>query len=284
MLRAWPALHGNCWNLQDIPQFAYQANRGLSDALDRVVHHLREARDLLASSRPARHERKEGATRPELVGGITFALDLSQAFDTVSRQEIIDQLLGTEAPASLVRLVQALHQSSSYRVKSQGNTAQVETTTGIKQGCKLSPTLFAFLTGGLFQSLLDAFGVDQVVEFLTGYADDFTMHRAVRQPKDLQHAHRLIAALLAEVARHNLRVNTSKCVVLVRLAGSMAPGARGWYDDTPARLRTRKVTLSRDGALAQIKPFRHSSGSLSANTSALSSATATLSSRHCSFV
>ena len=57
----------------------------------------------------------------------------------------------------------------------------------IKQGCKLSPTLFSFLRGRrLFAALETTFGADQVVKFLTGYADDLTLHRTIRLVKDLQ--------------------------------------------------------------------------------------------------
>ena len=89
-------------SLKDIPQFAYLLGRGLSDALDRVVAHLRDARTLLQNA----HALQQGAHVPDLVGGITFALDLSQAFDTVSRQEIISlltstrrELMGTQSAA-----------------------------------------------------------------------------------------------------------------------------------------------------------------------------------------
>ena len=183
--------------------------RGLSDALDRVTSHLREARDLIHTARPSRHEQHAGATPPDLAGGITFALDLSQAFDTVSRQSIIDNLSELGDPSDVVRLVHALHNGSQYRLQTQ-------------QGCKLAPTLFSFLTGCLFQALADTFGVQAVVHFLTGYADDLAIHRTIRKVADLKAIHGLIAGLLAEVRRHSLVVNKSKCVILVKLVGREA--------------------------------------------------------------
>ena len=208
-------------SLQHLPQFAYLPGRGLSDALDRVVSHLREARDLIHTARPSRHEQHAGATLPDLAGGITFALDLSQAFDTVSRQSIIDNLAELGAPSEVVRLDHALHHRSKYRFQTQGESAWVETTAGIKQGCKLAPTLFSFLTGRLFTALADTFGVEPVVNFLTGYADDLTLHRTIRKVADLKAIHGLIAGLLEEVRvrRHSLVVNKSKCVILVKLVG-----------------------------------------------------------------
>ena len=81
--------------MKPLPQFAYLRGRGLSDAQSRVVQHLREVRLIGRSAKPSREDRKRGLGPPSLVplvGGITFALDLSQAFDTVSRQDILDQL------------------------------------------------------------------------------------------------------------------------------------------------------------------------------------------------
>ena len=72
----------------------------------------------------------------------------------------------------------------------------METTTGIKQGCKLAPTLFSVLMGKLLHSLTQTFGWDTVQKFFTGYADDVTMHRTIRSPADLVAAHKLTLRLL----------------------------------------------------------------------------------------
>ena len=68
--------------MKDLPQFAYLQGRGLSDAHARLVKHLREVRQLCGSASPGRQQLRDGALRPDLVGGLTFALDLSKAFDT----------------------------------------------------------------------------------------------------------------------------------------------------------------------------------------------------------
>ena len=182
--------------MKPLPQFAYLPGRGLSDAQSRVVQHLREVRQIGRSAKPSREDRKRGLGPPSLVGGITFALDLSQAFDTVSRQDILDQLQALSVEPSLVSLVHGLHHSSKYRLHAQGGYTEVETTTGIKQGCKLAPTLFSVLTGRLLHMLIDTFGLEAVQQHLTGYADDISVHKTIRSRRDLQIAHDLINALL----------------------------------------------------------------------------------------
>ena len=81
--------------------------------------------------KPSRVDLSRGHCPPALVGGIVFALDLSGA------------------DPSLSSLIHGLHHLSKYRLHSRGEYQDVETTTGIKQGCKLAPTLFSVLTGRL---------------------------------------------------------------------------------------------------------------------------------------
>ena len=107
------------------------------------MQHLREVRQIGRSATPSREDRKRGLGPPSLVGGITFALDLSQAFDTVSRQDILDQLQALSVEPGLVSLVHGLHHSSKYRLHAQGGYTEVETTTGIKQGCKSAYPVFS---------------------------------------------------------------------------------------------------------------------------------------------
>ena len=227
--------------MKPLPQFAYLPGRGLSDAQSRVVQHLREVRQIGRSAKPSREDRKRGLGPPSLVGGITFALDLSQAFDTVSRQDILDQLQALSVEPSLVSLVHGLHHSSKYRLHAQGGYTEVETTTGIKQGCKLAPTLFSVLTGRLLHMLIDTFGLEAVQQHLTGYADDISVHKTIRSRRDLQTAHDLIQALLAAVGRLRLRVNSTKCSVMVRLSGTEAPAVLRrhtcWLPDASGELQ-----------------------------------------------
>ena len=227
--------------MKPLPQFAYLPGRGLSDAQSRVVQHLREVRQIGRSAKPSREDRKRGLGPPSLVGGITFALDLSQAFDTVSRQDILDQLQALSVEPSLISLVHGLHHSSKYRLHAQGGYTEVETTTGIKQGCKLAPTLFSVLTGRLLHMLIDTFGLEAVQQHLTGYADDISVHKTIRSRRDLQIAHDLIQALLAAVGRLRLRVNSTKCSVMVRLSGTEAPSVMRrhtcWLPDASGELQ-----------------------------------------------
>ena len=207
----------------------YLSGRGLADAHARLVRRLREVRQLYGTASPGRQELREGALRPDLVGGLTFALDLSQAFDTVSRQEIIATLPTLTEDPTLVSLVHALHHRSAYRLTAQGEVTTVETTTGIKQGCKLAPSLFSLLTGKLIKELIAVFGEDRVCAFLMGYADDLTVHRTIRSVADVEACHVLIRAVLDSLKDHKLVCNRSKCYILAKFAGRQAASVTRQY-------------------------------------------------------
>ena len=145
-------------------------------------------------------------------------------------------------------LVHALHHKSSYRLAAQGSTTTVETTTGIKQGCKLAPSLFALLTGKLYKELVQLFGEQKVKEHFTGYADDLTIHCTIRSPAELEECHKLIRSLLDSLQQHKLCRNSAKCYILAKFAGKMAPAIT--RARTQPGQRMTQVPRSSSGALA----------------------------------
>ena len=78
----------------NMPQFAYIPGRGIQDAQLRVLAHVRRVKQLLQKHLRTKRARKFPGhiNRPQLQGGFTFSLDLSQAFDKVKRQLILDAL------------------------------------------------------------------------------------------------------------------------------------------------------------------------------------------------
>ena len=244
-------------SLRDIPQFAYLPGCGLSDALDRVVAHLKKARAFLQNASPSRHALQQAGPRPRRWNHLR--VDLSQAFDTLSGQEIISLLHSEGADGDTVRLVQALHDKSRYVLKAQGATTSVETTAGIKQGCKLSPTLFSFLTGQLFRSLVRQFGADQVLHFLTGYADDLTLHRTIRSVPDLRTIHRLITSLLEEV-KQGPQASSKPEQMCHHSQASRSRGAEHHQQTLVLGNFCEGERKSKDGDSVPTRPFLRSSG------------------------
>ena len=84
----------------------------------------------------------------------------------VDRADLIATLEQAHTDPAIVDLVASLLAGSRYGVKAQGEETHVTSTTGIKQGCKLSPTLFSMLTGTMFRELAQLAGTEAVLRFL----------------------------------------------------------------------------------------------------------------------
>jgi hypothetical protein len=70
-------------------------------------------------------------------------VDLTKAFDSVPRPVLWRLLLARGVPSKLVSLIQDLYDGSEFKVTVAGaESAWQPMTTGVRQGCPLSPTLF----------------------------------------------------------------------------------------------------------------------------------------------
>lgn len=83
-------------------------------------------------------------------------IDLTKAFDLVSREGLFDILTKIGCPPKLQSLIESFHIDMKGTVQFNGSTSNpFDIRCGVKQGCILAPTLF-----GIFFSLLlkHAFG------------------------------------------------------------------------------------------------------------------------------
>lgn len=83
---------------------------------------------------------------------IVAFVDLTKAFDTVSRPALYKVLGHIGCPPKLLRLVVAFHEDMNANIQFDGNSSDsFKVKSGVKQGCVLAPTLF----GIFFAVLLD---------------------------------------------------------------------------------------------------------------------------------
>lgn len=79
-------------------------------------------------------------------------VDFERAFDTVSRDLLWRTLSSKGIPDKIVTLIRELYRESSSRVRFNGKDSQpFSSTTGVKQGCILSPTLFLLLLDSVLE-------------------------------------------------------------------------------------------------------------------------------------
>ena len=85
---------------------------------------------------------------------MTF-VDLTKAFDTVSRNGLWKIMAKCGCPEKFVAIVKQFHDGMMARVLDNGNSSNAfQVTNGVKQGCVLAPTLFSMMFSAM---LTDAF-------------------------------------------------------------------------------------------------------------------------------
>ena len=85
---------------------------------------------------------------------MTF-VDLTKAFDTVSRDGLWKIMAKFGCPPRLIAMVWQFHDGMQARVQNDGEFSEpFEVTNGVKQGCVLAPTLFSMMFSAM---LMDAF-------------------------------------------------------------------------------------------------------------------------------
>ena len=128
--------------MSEVSQFGFVPGRGTEEAICKALTHVDEARVR------ARHNQRHRGLK--LQGSLTFSVDMSKAFDMVDRRRLRESLELAEADPFLIDLVGKLHVEALYDMTASDQAFSIATKRGIKQGCKLAPSLFAFATFLLF--------------------------------------------------------------------------------------------------------------------------------------
>ena len=85
----------------------------------------------------------------------TTFVDLTKAFDTVSREGLWKIMAKFGCPERFITIIRQFHDGMMARVQDDGETSEAfPVTNGVKQGCVLAPTLFSIMFSAM---LIDAF-------------------------------------------------------------------------------------------------------------------------------
>ncbi|CAE7869369.1 Pol, partial [Symbiodinium necroappetens] len=99
--------------LKDLPQFAYAKQRGTADAIAKAHSHFHQVDNLLQQTKANRFQQQAGRRGRLCAGGLCISLDLSRAFDGVTRSHIYHTMKQQQVPQDVITLVQQLHKEAS---------------------------------------------------------------------------------------------------------------------------------------------------------------------------
>ena len=204
------------------PQFAYTAGRSTHDALLRAHGHIAQVAELIKRTRKSIYALHEGAQQSKCSGGLMFSLDLIAAFDTVPRRKLAEALLHVGVSEDCVHLLMQFHEGSNYSFKVGDHAARVETTCGIKQGCRVAPYLFIALTIHVMDSLETKLGGEWLRDHFTFYADDALATWLISTSRDLRLALHGIQTIIDVFNNFGLSIGPQKSAILIDVQGTEA--------------------------------------------------------------
>ncbi|KER32658.1 hypothetical protein T265_01342 [Opisthorchis viverrini] len=158
-------------------------------------------------------------------------LDLKAAFDSVDRQALWQCLWSKGVPHKFLTLIKALYANSRGRVHVYGKLSpEFTTSSGVRQGCPLSPFLFNFVIDTIMEDSLPASNA-RGVEVVHGpsltdieYADDIALLGS--DPVVMQ---TILTNLNKSASRFGMRFTLAKCKVLLQdWMGSNSHIAHSW--------------------------------------------------------
>ena len=181
-----------CTYLSCVPQWAYLPGRSTADALESVCSHLNQVRTMLSANTQGLIQRYRGAATHKLQGGISISLDVKKAFDSLSHTFLEEAMLDAQFDNAEISLILHLHTHACLQVGSGDTTASVFLGTGVRQGCSLSPILWAPATGRVYRLYQSSLREQSLPEGLTNmFADDFFGSWVFQTPTCLQAGHSL---------------------------------------------------------------------------------------------
>lgn len=154
-----------------------------------------------------------------------FFVDFKAAFDKVPRKALIYKLYAMGVSTKLVKFIEHIYEDTKFVVwNGKELSTEFATSSGVKQGCLLSPLLFAIYLNDLHEFLGGGTNVDELNIRLLLYADDIVI--LADDSAILQH---MIYKLEEYCRLWCVEVNLNKSQIMVFRKGGKIAASEKWY-------------------------------------------------------
>ena len=131
-------------------------------------------------------------------------------------------------PVPLREAIIAVHNQALIQVTHRDQQDFVPLRTGLRQGCSLSPALWALVTGWLLRNI-PGIPLEEISKCNTSFADDLLFQWEIDSGRTLEITYEKIKSILTYLSSQGLDVSFSKTVILMELRGAKAANALKRY-------------------------------------------------------
>ena len=147
-----------------------------------------------------------------------LSVDLHKAFDLLTREQLLRTLSKLDADAGVKNAAMHLHTRCQYLLVKDGLTTAVDTTRGVRQGCRLAPALWSAVSGDILSQIVqDAFAGP-----ITVFADDHLGAWTFHTVDDIIAMEQEVLQLFKVLSAAGLSVSPSKSKLVVQVQGAAA--------------------------------------------------------------
>ena len=204
-----------------LPLFIQQ--RSPQQALELVFAHCAEARDLAKAQTRSLYELRSGKIRSQCAGGLQISIHFSQAFDRADRGLLFQAMTFLEVPTDLQELIKRWVQATTFHIHKADTQCSYSSDKGIRQGCKLSPTLWCCLFAYILHRIDQALGMPWSQQHLVGFADDLHLRWLFRDRSGINSALQEAGTVLSLLEDMGFMLSRDKTVCLLRAEGVQVP-------------------------------------------------------------
>eukprot|EP00438_Fugacium_kawagutii_P022872 Skav226468 [mRNA] locus=scaffold1781:166697:172057:+ [translate_table: standard] len=253
-----------------LPQFAFLPRRGTPEAIAKARDHCASVRHRFTHSHRDIQWRAAGLPPPRFHGGVQVSLDLSRAFDTVSREYLFCNLQSLGIPRAYCDLLKSWHVDTHYYVESHGFQTRIPVSRGVRQGCKGAPFLWCSLIGIVLQELATELTPRWLARCLTIFADDIHISAEIDTYQDLEIFLHKVGIIVAKLESIGLTISSCKSTAIVQIRGSHSHKLRrdfmhktkdGWCIRVPVHSSFMLIPIKRSckylGIILSYGSFEH---------------------------
>ena len=150
------------------------------------------------------------------------SLDLSRAFDQLPRWASQASLEHAQVDAPVIQAIIAVDERCSYTIRHGKHTDSVPMRKGVRQGCTLSPSLYAIFTIWVYDRLSSITSAEWASACVTLFADDSHLSWLVRSIEDLEFVCTCTRRTTELFQSVGMQINVSKSRIVLRVRGSRA--------------------------------------------------------------